>query len=383
MLQTQCGRAAVLFIVGLVAACGQAPPTAAVTPAAATPNLQSASPSAGATPSPSPSPAPVSADIRVVISDIAHNQVRLARLDATDTATVTGQFDGVVAGQVIVVNGRNLLALSSRGAVKTLGHLAGDPAATGLAGSVAVSPDLSRWIYTTADANWTSTIHLGTPSGETVLAIVPSPDGYDFYQPLTWNSSGVYLVKQGTGLGGAGPFLEYHFQLARLEVPSGVITVVSPACVVEQVLDDGTMLCRNATGGVEVRLPQGAVRAVQVSTGTSGADGVFTRLTLAPDQRHMVAVRNGSTDPVINYQMVVADLSPSGAGAAAFGPKDYWPDAWLPDGRVVADHLCLPAEWGGGSCDTKLDGTYIFSADGSTHSLFYRLSAPSSVVAAV
>lgn len=309
--------------------------------------------------------------------------MRLARLDATDTATVTGQFDGVVAGQVIVVNGRSVLALSSSGGVRTLGHLAEDPALTGLVGSVAVSPDMSRWIYTTTNqSNWSSTIHLGTPSGETVVATVPSPDGYDFYEPWTWNASGIYMVKQGTGLGGAGPFLEYHFPLAKLDVTSGQITVVSPSCVAEQVLSDGSLLCRSTSGGLEVRSPSGGTHVIQLSTGTSGINGVFTKLTLAPDQRHMVAARNGAA-PVINYQMVAAYLGSSGDAATAFGPLDYIPDAWLPDGRVVADHMCVRAEWGGGPCDTTLNGTYIFSADGSTHSLFYKLAETSSVVAAV
>jgi hypothetical protein len=76
--------------------------------------------------------------------------------------------------------------------------------------------------------------------------------------------------------------------------------------------------------------------------------------------------------------MAVADLAAS--SAHVLGPLDYVPETWLPDGRVVADHECLPVEWGAGPCDTKLDGTYIFSADGSTHSLFYKLVGGAYVV---
>jgi hypothetical protein len=75
---------------------------------------------------------------------------------------------------------------------------------------------------------------------------------------------------------------------------------------------------------------------------------------------------------VINYQMAIADLTSSTANA--FGPLDYLPDAWLPDGRLVADHVCAYSGFGGGPCDARLDGTYFFSADGTSHTLFFKLT---------
>ena len=102
---------------------------------------------------------------------------------------------------------------------------------------------------------------------------------------------------------------------------------------------------------------------------------------MSSDHRRVVALRNGSADPVINYQMAVAALS-STAGVA-FGSIDYAPDAWLPDGRVVAEHVCVPAYFGGGACDQGLDGTYLVSADGTSRTLFYKLAEGSYVVAYV
>lgn len=335
-------------------------------------------------PSASSNPAvtPASGDVRLVIVDYTHDQVRLARLDATDTAAVTGQLDGVVAGQVIVLNGRSLLAVPRVGTVKTLGQLAGAPEWIG-PGTVAVNPSISQWIYTLTDSSWRSQIHLGTPGSDRVVATLPSPDGYDFYAAFAWNASGVYMIKQATGLGGAGPFLEYHMPLARLDLTSGSVAMVSPQCVAEQVLDDGTMLCRNTNpgGSVEVRSPSGSTHNIQLSTGTTASNGVFTRLTLSPDSRHVVVARNGSHDPVINYQMAVANLSST--GASAFGPIDYVPDVWLPDGRVVAEHVCVPADFGGGACDQSVDGTYFVSADGKNSTLFFKLAQASYVVAYV
>lgn len=314
--------------------------------------------------------------------DYTHTQVRLALENATDIAAVSGQFDGIVGGEAVVLNGINLLAVSRTGAVTKLGQLAGQPQWTG-AGSVAVDPSLSHWIYTvTSFSNLTSQIHLGTPTTDSVIANVPSPDGYDFYQAFTWNSSGAYLVKQGTGLGGVGPFLEYHFPLARINVSTGQITVISPACTAEMVLDDGTLLCRNGTGGVEARLPSGATHSIQLARGTSGGDAVYSRLTISSDQKHFVAARNGSPDPsLVNYQIVAADIGST--SASVFGPADFLPDARLSDGRLVADHLCWSFQQNGGPCDQSLDGTYFISADGQSHTLFYKLAQGSSVVAAL
>jgi hypothetical protein len=311
--------------------------------------------------------------------DNTHNQVRLALLNATDIATVPGQFAGVVGDRAIVVNGSALLAVSPTGAVTKLGQLAGQVEWSG-AGTVAVNPSLSQWFYTVLDfTNLTSRVHLGTATGDSVIATVPSPDGATFYQPFAWNASGAYMVKQATGLGGVGPFLEYHFPLARINLSTGQITDVSPTCVAERVLDDGTFLCRNTTGGLEVRAPSGSTHVIQISNGNAA---IYSRLTVTTDQRHFVAARDGSNDPaLVNYQMAAGDLSAS--TVAVFGPADFFPDAWLPDGRLVADHLCWTFQQNGGPCDQSLDGTYVVSADGQTRTLFYKLAPGSAVVASI
>lgn len=380
--------AATGVLVLLGAACGQPVPVATVaSPTSSTPAaMHGASPSptasASSAPSPVPSPAPSSSGgPRLVVNDYTHNQVRLALENANDIAAVSGQFAGVVADHAIVVNGTNLLAVSRVGAVTKLGQLAGQPQSTG-ARNVAVNPSLTQWIYTLATfPDLTSHIHLGTATSDSVIATIPSPDG-NFYQAFTWNSSGAYLVKQATGLGGVGPFLEYHFPLARIDVSTGHVAGVSPECVAENVLDDGTLLCRNTTGGVEVRSPSGSTHTIQLASNSSTNYAAFSRLTLSADSRHLVAARNGSSNPsLINYQMVTADLSSANAGI--FGPSDFLPDVWLPDGRVVADHLCWTFQQNGGPCDASLDGTYFIQADGKSYALFYKLTQGASVVAAL
>ena len=360
----------------LVAACWPSGPGSTGQPSGTTPSASAPS----ATPSHAPSPA--AADLRVVIQDYTNIEVRLTRLNATRTAVVKGQFDGIVSGKVIVVNGRTLESVSNNGAVKKLGQLPTAPAWLG-PGTVTLKPDLSQWIYTVTDNDtWTSHIHLGNATSDQVIASIPSPDGNAFYQPFAWNASGMYMVKQATGLGGAGPFLEYRFPMAMFNPTTGKVTMVSPDCRAYGVLDDGTLICgQNGAGYLEVRPPSGPTKKIQVTIGgpPNSTDATsYVHVSVSPDARRLVVGRNGAKDPVINYQMAIADLTAS--SAQAFGPLDYLPDAWLPDGRVIATHTCAYADWGGGPCNASLDGTYIFSADGASHSLFFKLKQGSVVV---
>jgi hypothetical protein len=383
-------RSALLIAAVLVSACGSAggtggapsqTPVSAVSPgtsaaASASPKA-SASPSAASSPSASTAPSPAGTEL--VIADYSSNQVRLARLDASDTATVSGMFDGVVGGHVIVVNGLLVESLTPPNTLKKLGTLAGQVTWNGV-GTVAVKPDLSQWVYTVANTSWTSTIHLGTPTSDHVVATIPSPDGNAFYNAYAWNASGVYFLKEATGLGGAGPFLEYRFPLARFDLASGHMTDVSPTCYAYGVLDEGTLICRSQylDSHLQVRTQSGLTLTMQVTLGTgTNTNAAFWHVFISADNSKLVATRNGSTDPVINYQMAVAGLTES--AATAFGQLDFVADTWLPDGRLVADHMCVPSEWGGGACNSALDGTYIFSADGSTHTLFYKLKTGSVV----
>jgi hypothetical protein len=354
----------------LLAACGATGPGASIqSPAAASPTPIS-------TPASSPSPKPSLSDLRLVIEDVLGSEVRLARLDATDTASIKGRYDGIVADYVIVLNGTTLQALDRKGKVRKLGQLVAAPDWLG-AGTVVVKSDLSQWMYSIHDADFTAHIHLGTATSDKVIATFRSPDGDSTYRPFAWNASGVYLVHQPYGLGGAHPFLDYHFPLLKFDMTTGQMADVTPQCIVYFVLDDGTMICSKSTpdGHIEIRSPSGHSESIQLTIG--GAPGTYdayaySNVAVSPDGKRLIAGRNGSRDPVINNQMAIADLTSS--SAKAFGPLDYLPDAWLPDGRVVATHECVYSGWGGGPCNAGLDGTYFFSPDGTSHTLFHKLT---------
>lgn len=229
----------------LVACGGTGQNTPGQSPAAETPS-SSATP--GVSPSPSHSPSPAPADLRLVINDYGLGEVRLARLDATRTATVKGQYAGIVGGKVIVLNGTTLELLSRNGTVKKLGVLAAKPDWVGV-GTVVVNPQMSQWLYSIHDNASTAKIHLGTATSDRVVATLPSPNGNAYYQTFAWNASGVYMVRQPIGIGGAGPFLEYDFPLAKFDLKSGHVTDLSPQCIVHGVLDDGTVICGQPSVG--------------------------------------------------------------------------------------------------------------------------------------
>lgn len=363
---TRALQAALAMVV--LAACGSITSTASVTPSS---SASSPSATAASIPSATSNALPTPNDPRLVIWDVGKD-VRLARLDARDTASVNGAFQEIVGGQVIVLNGTSLMVLGRDGTVRTLGHLTGAPE------SIVVKPDLSQWMYLTFDPDDIYHLHLGTPAHDRVVATNPSPTQEQIFRPFAWNATGIYVTTEPTGLGGAGPFLEYHFPLAKLDLASGQVTDISPACVAYGVLDDGTMICGNRTAGaIEVRRPSGSSNSIHMGTDANG----FIRVAVSPDGLRVIAGRNGAKDPVINYQMVVADLTSS--SAAAFGPPDYLPDTWLPDGRVVATHQCIASVWGGAPCNSGLDGTYLFSADGASHSLFFKLANGARVIGVI
>lgn len=354
-----------------IAACGSAAPTASV----------------------APSPAPSASDPRLVIADLVDPNVanftsaeaRLVKLDGTVTASVKGLYVGMVGSTVIVLQGNSLEAIGRDGSVQQLGQLAVTPEWLG-EGTVVVNPQMSEWLYSVRDNASTATVHLGTQTSDRVIATLPSPNGNAFYRPFAWNARGVYMVRQPVGIGGAGPFLEYHFPLAKFDMTTGRATDVTPECLAYAVLDDGSMICSqpNPQGRIDVRSSSGQDNVIQVSGGVMGQSydtGAYIKVVVSPETKRLLAGRDGSKDPVINYQMAVANFSSS--TASAFGPLDYLPDAWLADGRVVADHRCAAGFGDTDACDANLAGTYVFSADGSTHSLLFKGAPYATVVGSI
>lgn len=328
------------------------------------------------------SPAHAAREPRIVIADNGNAtpstpaQVRLARLDATDVGVVAGNFVGVVDDEVVALNGLELEAMDYDGHATTIGVLASPPAP--FAGTVVVSPDLTHWLYTTTPGqSLTAQIHEGSAGGDRVLATIPSPDNNGVFGPYAWNSTGVYVVLNATGIGGAGPFLEYHFPLYRFDLATGGLSKVVPDCYAYAVLASGTLVCAGrpgfAGGGLEIRFAGGRSTALPVQ-------GQFAGVRVSRGEQRLALAYEGGTSTLPAYQIGVAALAAT--SLTAFGPAGYFPEAWLPDGRLIAEQSCLFA-YGPSPlpCESSpANGTRVlFSADGSSSTPFYKLSVSSRV----
>ncbi|MHB8717313.1 MAG: hypothetical protein ACYDAC_00255 [Candidatus Dormibacteria bacterium] len=357
---------AALPLVALAACGGTAPASAPTSTAPATPGSAS---SATAAPAREP---------RLVLSDDgtsgANPMVRLAGLDATDVASVKGRFIAVVDNQVVVLDGITLEAVNYDGTVRQLGSLAATAH-----GAIVVSPDVTHWLYTVYAPQAASEVHEGSSAGDHVIRSIPSPDNNATYQPYAWNASGAYMVLTPTGLGGAGPFSPYHFPLYRFDVSTGATSGIAPACLAWAVLADDSLICSLTTAqsnlvGLDERTSSGGDHQTHV-------DGPFDRLTLSADQTRFALAAKGGTSASPEYQVRVGQVG--GADTSPFGAAGYRPTTWLPDGRLVEEAFCF-----GFTAQTTCDysqprSVVIYSADGSSSTPFYKVSATTNVVGAL
>jgi hypothetical protein len=296
-----------------------------------------------------------------VLTPTGAEVARLVRLDASDVASTPGSFISVTGGDVVVLDGTTLKTLAYDGTVQTIGHLA-TVSGTSSEGNLVVSPDRSQWLYSVNNTDTLdATIHLGSATSDRVLTTFRSPDGNGMLVPFAWTASGTYFNLQATGIGGAGPFLAYYFPLWRFDMGTLKATPVSPACPIVAVTTDGTAICRSA--GYTITPPGGASHAVPVA-------GESAAVMVSSDGPRVALAHNGGSDTSAFYQMATFGIADT--TAADFGPADYVPRAWLPDGRLIAAHQCIDPGFQGAACDASKDGTYIFSADGTSSTLFFR-----------
>ncbi len=287
--------------------------------------------------------------------------MRLVTLDASDVASTPGSFTSVTGGDVVVLDGTTLKTMAYDGTVQTIGHLV-TVSGSASEGHLVVSPDRSQWLYSVDDYNTLdSAIHLGTASSDRVLTTLKSPDGNGLLVPFAWTANGPYLNLQATGIGGAGPFLAYYFPLWRFDLGTLQATPVSPRCPIVTFTTDGTAICR--TAGYTITAPGGPSHAVTVT-------GESAHVVVSPDGHRVALTRNGGSSTSVVYQMATFGIDES--SAVDFGPPSFVPRAWLSDGRLVAAHECIDPGFQGAACDTSKDGTYIFSADGTSSTLFFR-----------
>jgi len=234
--------------------------------------------------------------------------------DGIVAATVNdpGGIDGdayfVGAAHLYFIEGTAVKAMGRDGTVTTVGqvpqlqttvHADDEQGYTGFA----VSPDESSLVFAiplsiqgdngaTTDHSqlWTEPIG-GTVASATMVYDDVSTAGYVLL-PFAWSSTAVWVSQQPTtGLGGAGPFLDYsHFAAATVDPSSRVLTPVTGDCSPsdDSAIDSSSpnVICHGlpTDRSVTVELPPGT-RTVVMQPSSATAFGAIRSLTMVSISR--------------------------------------------------------------------------------------------------
>jgi hypothetical protein len=226
-----------------------------------------------------------------------------------------------------------------------------------------VSPDGSRWIWSTMtnQANSvTSHVWLGA-DGQAPREVAKATEDSRSLQPYSWTLANPLIVHQANGIGGYILFNEAHGPVEQLDLATGTQRPVGPPSIGAG--GTVTVVDLAANGAVAYTQTQGSAGFVVVNgPGQRGlsADVPSSNQTggllFDAGSNHLVyATAPAGGPPHQRFETDIIDLN-SGA-KQKFGPADLRPAAWLPDGRLV--EFRTPSD-GVGS-----PGTYLVSLDGS------------------
>jgi hypothetical protein len=327
--------------------------------------------------SPQASPSPAAAQVAIVETSTPPNStgpvtVHWVGMDGKELATHQLPTSEAVLGaggsRVLVYrNDGHVLELRTDGSTTDLGGgmpTTSAPGPTSVPVRALVSPDASRWIWSTmtnAGSSFTSHIWLGA-DGQAPREVTKATEDARALQPYSWTLANPLIVHQAVGIGGYILFNEAHGAVEQLDLASGKNIPVGPPA--------------NGAGGANVGVldlaGNGAVAYTQIQ-GTNGfvvVNGPGQRglsadvpaanqtggLLFDPGSSHLVyATAPAGGPPHQRFETDIIDLN-TGV-KQKFGPADLRPAAWLPDGRLVEFRTTSD---GDGS-----PGTYLVSLDGA------------------
>ncbi len=327
-------------------------------------------------PAPSPSPSPTSG-VQAIQTPAAAPSVtavatltegsckcytlRLISLGGTLLALATlapGVLSPLAGGEngVYYVLGDTLMELSTNGSSATVGTVATAPSGSGSSiaaqpefGSLAVSPAATEWGYLQAYSSGgaqTDQLWLGetNQNPRLLLTSVQSagatstefPNGWS-YQLLGWASGSLVLAQLPAG---SDSFVSSALEVSLVNPQTGAETLLSNSqnCPVSAVSPSGEYACFQEGGG----------QATELSTGTAGISAAAW--SLAPGDSYGKAVFSPSGTEIAFASCAGCTATPSSAYLGSqvevldqstgsiqpIGAPGLVPDAWLPDGDLVA-----------------------------------------------
>jgi hypothetical protein len=355
--------AAAISLGTVLVACGSStpPPTAAVT---ASP-VQSPPPTAIPTPSPTPGP---QSPLIVTVQDIGpvsnpFNAIKLTLISESghvpgsfsDPGGVDGDAYFVAANHVYFIDGTNVMAMGRDGTVTNAGQVPHPTANVNAVGrqdftAFAVSPDESTLLFgiplAVAGVNGAATDHSqlwsepvgGTAASATMVYDEPATTG-GVLLPFAWTAGSVWGSDLSTsGLGGAGPFIDYSaFGPFTFDPTSHALAPVPSSCfLVDAAAVDAAnnYVCEpqpNSTS-LTVSLASG-MKTVTMEPAGATAYGAFL---VSNDGRYLAyGVFTGDFSSATGaYSTTVVDLDSLAIVATVPG---FSPDRWLDDDRLLVN----------------------------------------------
>lgn len=350
-------------LAGALGACGHAAPSTTSTPATPT-----ASPSLLPAPSPTPSPAPLivtARDTGPAESPWTAVQLSLLSEDGTligtfnDPGGVDGDAYTVGSGAVYFIDGTVVKALGRSGTVTDVGGVPQVPTTVNADDlqtytTFAVSPDQTTFIFgiplaiqgdhgATSDHSqlWSEPVGGTALSATMVYDDTNSTDSV--LLPVAWGPGGVVVSQRSTtGLGGAGPFINYtYFEPATFDPTTHSLTPVQGNCLpANPQADDApapTYVCKSLVpSSPDVTVDIGSETAT-VTMHAAGATA-FGSVVVSDDDRYLAYGAYIGNFGSGHYVTTIVDLTDGATVATISG---FTPMQWLDDDRLVVSPLYL------------------------------------------
>jgi len=310
----------------------------------------------------------------------APNTLRLLRTDGVEVAELPVDPDAeaiAAAGSRLLVAGSGrITTVEPDGTTGALPTLPGDAGADLVRGLVA-NPAGTAWLWSSvaqSDGGAHSRLYLGGPSVPSALLLERTEAG-SALQPVAWTAGGAVVSDEPLGIGGYVLFRRTFGPTSLLDLASHALQpLTDTGCAFSDLAADGTVAC--VSDGREGPHGDAPVTLHLLRTGRAP---VAVALPAAVQQAGLALFRPSggvvtlATSPALGegQEQVETDLVDVATGSRhAFGPAGIMPQAWLPDGRLLA--VRLPGVAGGDA------GTYVVSDDGTA-----ALISPASTVVGV
>lgn len=329
-------------------------------------------PTASAAPPSSPSTgssAPLIVTVRYVGPAVDPSSAVVLTL-VTENGTVAGSVDNpggidgdayaLGANHVYFIDGTSVKALGRDGEVTTVGEVP-QPPATVTASSretltaLTISPDESTFMFgiplQVAGDNgargdhsqlWTEPVGCSAASAAEVYDYVGGSTD-DTLMPFAWTAGRVWVsALNTTGLGGAGPFIDYSaFNPMLFEPSSHTMSSLPSSCILQSagaVNAAGSYVCQGATNPAALEVvTSSATTSVTASTPDATQFGAYR---VSDDGRFLAYGTYVGEFGNGHYVTTILELS---TGATVATLQGYTPSTWLQDDRLIVS----PAYHGG------------------------------------